>query len=147
MRRAGARLRCEQGERIPTRFFQYAVFPDVRLPPQSDDAEVKKYACAVESHCTRISCLIPVGGGLSARGSPHRGFFVRRYDRSDSVRGASDAVVGSFEPRPIVRALVWAENTGDEHRQDAGQKDAVEGSGPADRSDRCAEPLHPVQVE
>ena len=49
---------------------------------------------------------------------------------STSVRGASNAVAGSFESRPIVWALGRAENTGDQHRQDAGQKDSVEGSAP-----------------
>ena len=53
----------------------------------------------------------------------------------------------SLNAGPIVRAFRRPENTCDQHRQDAGQKNSVEGSGPADRSDRRPQPLHLVQVE
>src|SRR5271166_2245311 len=84
---------------------------------------------------------------VPAKTSAGRRNAVDGGERRRRVRDASSSVVGSFEACPIVRAFRRPENTCDQHRQDAGQKDPVEVSGPTDRSNRCPQPLHLIQVE
>jgi hypothetical protein len=83
----------------------------------------------------------------SATVAPKTSAACRSSELRRRVRSTSSSMVGSFQSRPVVRALRCSENTGDQHRQDAGQKDTVEGSGPADRSDRRPQALHLFQVE
>ena len=49
--------------------------------------------------------------------------------------------------RAAPRVVARGEDAGEQHRQNPGQKDAVEGAGTADRGDRRAQPLHLADIE
>ena len=85
----------------------------------------------------------------SGRSVAHRETSPRRITSNATVAAETSGIAasGSVVPRPMVRSLRRRENTCDQHRHDAGEKDPVEGSGTADRSDRRPQPLYLVQVE
>src|ERR1700733_10292436 len=75
-----------------------------------------------------------------------RSFLPARITSKNRWRWPRTAVLGRGPPLPELDLARPGIEIGDEHGENAGEKNTVEGAGAADRSDRRAEPADLVEI-
>ena len=128
--------------------------------PEGPGSRLSTTACRPAPITARRADCAAAGSTRSPRPAPTDGFAPNGPLLPLPLAGeggegaAAPALIVSPElvapPLPRTGLPVWSGPAGkarQQHRHDAGEEDAVEGPGAADRGDRRAEPAHGVEIE